>query len=154
MNSIRKQLFNIYPDAIETFGYVTKANRLAAGVPKEHYYDACMIATQGKPFTVKCSLYTKRDIPEGDYQQTKGVRSEQPVTTGRICGFRKFDKVRYLGREYFIKGRMSSGYAILMDLNGSRADFSSMPKGMKTPKLCNCRRISARKSQMVETVEI
>lgn len=154
MNSIRKQLFNIYPDAIETFGYVTKANRLAAGVPKEHYYDACMIATQGKPFTVKCFLYRKKDIPEGDYQHTKGVRSEQPVTTGKICGFRKFDKVRYLCREYFIKGRMSSGYAILMDLNGNRTDFSSMPKGMKTPKLCNCKRISARKSQMVETVGI
>lgn len=28
MNSIRKQLFRLYPDAIETFGYVTKANRL------------------------------------------------------------------------------------------------------------------------------
>lgn len=26
-------------NAIETFGYVTKANRLHLGVNKEHYYD-------------------------------------------------------------------------------------------------------------------
>lgn len=42
----------------------------------------------------------------------------------------------------------------ITDKMTKRADFSSMPKGMKTPKLCNCRRISARKSQMVETVGI
>ena len=51
MNSIRKQLFRLYPTAIETFGYVTKANRLRLGVSKEHYYDACAIATQGNAFT-------------------------------------------------------------------------------------------------------
>ncbi len=31
---------------------------------------------------------------------------------------RKFDKVKYFGKEYFIKGRMSSGYAVLMDIDG------------------------------------
>ena len=85
----------------------------------------------------------------GDFQKTKGIRSEQPITTSKICGFRKFDKVRYLGREYFIKGRMSSGYAILMDINGSKIDFSDMPKGFKTPKMVNLKRVKARSSWMV-----
>ena len=149
MNSIRKQLFREYPDAIETYGYVTKANRLNLGIDKEHYFDACVIATQGTAFTVNTVLYRKKCIPMGDFQKTKGIRSEQPITTSKICGFRKFDKVRYLGREYFIKGRMSSGYAILMDINGSKIDFSDMPKGFKTPKMVNLKRVKARSSWMV-----
>src|SRR5574344_1876413 len=72
----------------------------------------------------------KRKTP-GDFQQTKGVRSQQRIPTGKTYGFRKFDKVKYLGKEYFIKGRMSSGYTILMDIEGSKIDFSDMPKGWK-----------------------
>ena len=91
---------------------------------------------------------------KGDYQKTKGVRSEQPVTTGKIQGFRKFDKVRYFGIDCFIKGRMSTVYAILMDIEGNKIDFSFMSKGMKTPKLSNCKRIAARSSQMVCAMKI
>lgn len=154
MNSIRKQLFRYYPNAIETFGYITKANRLNLGVDKEHYYDACVIATQGKPFTVKTNLCKKKCVPDGDFQKTKGIRSEQTIVTDKICGFRKFDKVRYFGNDYFIKGRMSAGYATLMDIDGSTADFSSMPKGNKTPKLRNCKRVAARSTQMVQIVSV
>lgn len=150
MNSIRKQLFRLYPNAIETFGYVTKANRLRLSVEKEHYYDACTIATQGNVFTVKSNLYKKKCVPDGDFQKTKGVSSERPITTGKICGFRKFDKVKYLDREYFIKGRMSTGYAVLMDIDGNKADFSAMPKGYKTPKLSNCKRITARSTVITQ----
>ena len=149
MNSIRNQLLKLYPDAIETFGYVTKANRLVLGIEKEHYYDACTIATQGNAFTVKSNLYKKKCVSDGDFQKTKGIRSEQPIITDKICGFRKFDKVKYFGREYFIKGRMSTGYAILMDIEGKKIDFSAMPKGLKTPKLSNCKRITARSTQMI-----
>ena len=154
MNSIRKQLFRAFPNAIETFGYITKANRLAIGIDKSHYYDACTIATQGKPFTVKTKLCKKKCVSDGDFQKTKGIRSEQPIVTDKIYGFRKFDKVRYFGNEYFIKGRMSTGYAILMDIGGHKIDFSTMPKGYKTPKLSNCKRITARTSQMIQAVAI
>lgn len=154
MNSIRKQLFKLYPDAVETFGYVTKANRLLLGIDKEHYYDACTIATQGNIFTVKSNLYKKKCILDGDFQKTKGIRSEQPIITDKICGFRKFDKVRYFGNKYFIKGRMSTGYAVLMDIDGNKVDFSAMPKGYKTPKLSNCKRIMARSTEMIQTLVI
>lgn len=154
MNSIRKQLFRLYPDAIETFGYVTKANRLHLGVDKEHYYDACVIATQGKIFNIKSNLYKKRCIPDGDFQKTKGVRSERIIPTSKICGFRKFDKVRYFGSDYFIKGRVSRGYAILMDIDGNKVDFSWMPKGCKTPKLKDCKRMAARSVVITQTLKI
>ena len=70
---------------------------LHLGVDKEHYYDACTIATQGNAFNVKSNIYKKKCVSDGDFQKTKGIRSEQPIVTDKICGFRKFDKVRYSG---------------------------------------------------------
>jgi len=85
----------------------------------------------------------KKGIPAGDYQQTKGVRSERAITTGKIRGFRKFDKVRYCGQEYFIKGRMSTGYAILMGIDGKKVDLKPLAKFEKM------KRVSARSSWMI-----
>lgn len=120
------------------------------GVDKEHYYDACIIATQGNAFNVKSNLYKKKCVSDGDFQKTKGIRSEQSIVTDKIWGFRKFDKVCYFGNDYFIKGRMSTGYAILMDIDGNKIDFSTMPRGYKTPKLSNCKRITARSTVMMQ----
>ena len=62
-------------------------------------------------------------------------------------GFRKFDKVKYLGGEYFIKSRMNhGGFATLMDVFGNKIDFSYIPRGVKTPKLSICNRITPRSS--------
>ena len=92
-------------------------------------------------------VYYKRRVSKGDYQLTRGIRGEQKLPTGKIYGFRKFDKVRYFGKEYFVKGRMSEGgYVVFMNIFGDRIDFSYMPKGYKTPKLANCERLSARRS--------
>jgi hypothetical protein len=73
-------------------------------------------------------MLTKRCVPDGDYQQTKGKHSQQRIPTGKLGGFRKFDKVRYRGNEYFIKGRMATGYAILMDIHGNKIDLKPIPK--------------------------
>ena len=155
MNGIRLQLLKQYPEAIETFGMVTKANRLKLGIEKDHHLDACVIANQGNPITFKTrSVYVKKCVSDGDFQKTKGVRSEQPITTGKICEFRKFDKVKYYGNEYFIKGRMSTGYVILMNIYGKKADFSHLPKGFKTPKLSNCKRTSARNNWIIDELAI
>ena len=155
MNSIRRQLLKHYQDAIETFGMVTKANRLSLGIEKDHHLDACVIASGGNPVKLHTdAVYIKKSVAKGDRQKTKGIRSEQPIMTGKIQGFRKFDKVKYFGKEYFIKGRMSTGYAILMDIEGNKIDFSYMPKGMKIPKLCNCIRVAARDSVLVDKVAV
>jgi hypothetical protein len=143
MNSIRIQLLKCL-EAEETWGFVTKEHRLLAGLPKEHVFDAAMIATRGRtPIFHITSVLCKRCVPDGDYQQTKGVRSEQRIITGKIRGFRKFDKVRYLGQEYFIKGRMSTGYAILMDIHGNKVDLKPIPKFDKM------QRVSARCSWII-----
>ncbi len=124
-------------------------------LPKEHYMDAVTIASEGSNVSFKTKIVIlKKCIAKGDYQQTKGVRSQQRIPTGKIQGFRKFDKVRYLGNEYFIKGRMSTGYAILMDIEGNKIDFSDAPKGMKTPKMANMTRVSGRKSWIIQAKTI
>lgn len=94
MNSIRLQLLSRV-EAEETWGFVTKEHRLMAGLPKEHCFDAAVIATRGAtPVFLTTTVVVKKCVADGDYQQTKGVRSEQRITTGKIRGFRKFDKVR------------------------------------------------------------
>lgn len=125
MNSIRTQLLKHYPDAIETFGFITRANRLNLNISKEHYLDACVIASGGQEFNINCNLLQKKAIPKGDYQQTFGSHLEKHYQTGKVQGFRKFDKVRYKGKEYFIKGKMSSGYAFLMNINGTTQKFTN-----------------------------
>ena len=146
MSVIRSQLLKKYPDTIETFGFVTSENRNHLQLEKDHYIDACVIASCGLEFKPLDVVFYKRRVSKGDYQLTKGIRGEQNLPTGKICGFRKFDKVKYLGEECFIKGKMSSGFAILMNIDGNKVDFSSMPKGLKTPKLSNCTRVLARRS--------
>jgi RRXRR protein/HNH endonuclease len=140
MNSIRIQLLK-RGKAEETWGFVTKEHRLLAGLPKEHMFDATMIATRGvKPTFSTTSVLSKHCVADGDYQQTKGVRSEQRIHPGKIKGFRKFDKVRYMGQEFFIKGRMSTGYAILMDVDGNKVALKPIPRFDKM------KRVSARSS--------
>ena len=146
MNCARAQLLRTYPESIETFGYVTKANRYYLNVPKEHYLDACTIASGGKEFTISCSLFQKKCVSRGDYKRTMGDQSESLIPHGKICGFKKFDKVIYRGKIYFIKGRMSTGYANLMDFEGNPIKFTQKPK---TPKFVNMTRLSARKSTIV-----
>ena len=63
-------------------------------------------------------------------------------------GFKKFDKVGYLGHKLFIKGRMSTGYAKLMDIDGKTVDFKPIPK------LTKLRRLTARKSYLISQTHI
>ena len=146
MSIIRSRLLREYPDAIETFGFVTSENRNHLNLKKTHYIDACVIASGGLEFKQSNVIYYKCRVSKGDYRLTRGIRGEQKLPTGKICGFRKFDKVKYFGEEYFIKGRTSSGTAVLMDIFGSKINFNSMPKGLKTPKMFNFKRISVRRS--------
>ena len=154
MNSIRIQLLK-FLECKETFGFITKENRQLLNLPKEHYIDAVVIASQGNKVNFKTNnILLKKCIPYRDYQKTKGIRSEQKIPTDKIMGFRKFDKVKYLGKEYFIKGRMSSGFCILMDIEGNKIKFENAPKGMKTAKLINCERIQARKTWIITEKEL
>jgi len=68
------------------------------------------------------------------------------IPKGKIQGFKKFDKVIYLGKEYWIKGRMTSGYAVLMGIDGEKVTLKPIPKfkGFK--------RIGARKACVIALI--
>ena len=146
MSIIRSWLLKKYPDAVETFGFVTSENRHRLNLSKDHYIDACVIASGGSEFKELDVIFYKRRVSKGDYRLTRGIRGEQKLPTGKICGFRKFDKVKYFGKEYFIKSRKNTGFTMLMDIFGNEANFSNLPRGLKSPKLSNCRRVLARKA--------
>lgn len=145
MNSIRIQLMQMLPNAIETYGFVTKEHRQKMNLPKEHFFDAVAIASKhnGISFRTDEIIY-KKCVSKGDYQLAKGVRSEQKINTGKINGFRKFDTVKFKGENYFIKGRMTSGYAILMGIDNQKVNLKPIPK------FENLKRISARKTWLID----
>ena len=147
MNIVRSRLLRKYPGAIETFGFVTSDNRNHLKLEKTHYIDACIIASGGADFIQLEVLYQKRRVSKQDRQLCKGTRGEKKLPTGKVFGFKKFDKVEYLGERCFLKGRRSSGSFVLMDIDGSSIDFRSIG-GKQNPYYKVIKRVNARKSAL------
>ena len=137
MNSIRIQLLKHYPDAIETFGYITKANRQALSLSKDHYIDACVIASCGKPFNIKSKTYYKRVVGNGTRILAKFRKVPIHLDRGKIRGFRRYDKVKYKGKEYFIYARSKTGNFCVTDIFGNKPDFGIKTLGSVNPKYLN-----------------
>jgi hypothetical protein len=133
----------------ETYGYETKFKRERLDLPKTHYNDAiCVGLKDGEIPKLYPYLLRKIHIACGDYQLRKGHRSEQEIPTGKIMGIKKFDKVKANGVVGFVKGRMSTGYAILMDIDGKKIEIKPIPK------LETLQRIAARKSCLTNLTHI
>ena len=114
-----------------------------------------MIANGGPDVNFKSDIvYIKRSVTKGDYRQTKGERSEIRMNRGKVNGFRRYDKVQYKGNIYFIKGLKNGRYATLMDINSKTIKFPDAPKCDKTPKLSKFKRISARKTCIIDTEKV
>ena len=147
---LRSQLLKKFGDFEETFGYITKFNRESQSLLKTHYNDAACIASQGEIVGQNSEYFVRRLASKGDYQQTKGIRSEKNINTKKILGFKKFDQVKWQKKIGFIKGRMSSGYAVLMDIFGKKIEVKPMAK-LRNKKL---QRLVARNLILTQRVEI
>ena len=145
MSIIRSRLLKKYPNAIETFGFVTAENRNRLKLEKDHYIDACVIASGGLEFKELDVIYRKRRVSVQDRILTKGIRGERKLPTGKIYGFGKFDKVKYLGETCFIKGRRSSGFFVLMDIGNNSIDFRDRG-GKQNPSYKSIKRLNSRRS--------
>ena len=106
-----------------TFGYITKRNRLRLNLPKSHCFDAIAICNPKKIERIN-HIYKRVCIPRGRYQQTKGIRSEQRLPKGKLFGFRQWDKVKVRKQVGFIKGRRSSGFFDVCDIEGNSISHS------------------------------
>ena len=145
MSIIRSQLLKFYPNAIETFGFVTKENRNNLNLQKEHFIDACVIASAGKKFKQLDWLFKKRRVAKQNRQLCKGFRGEIKLPTGKILGFKRFDKVKYLNEVCFVKGRRNSGGFVLMDIDNNVIDFRDIG-GRQNPSYKLLERLNTRKS--------
>ena len=147
MSIIRSQLLKFYPDAIETFGFVTKTNRENLSLSKEHFIDACVIASAGRMFEQSNWLFKKRRVAKQNRQLCKGIRGEKKLPTGKVFGFKRFDKVKYLKEICFIKGRRNSGGFVLMDIDNNTIDFRDVG-GRQNPSYKLLERLNTRKSTL------
>lgn len=134
MNSIRTQLLRHYPYAIETFGYVTNANRQALSLSKDHYIDACVIASCGKLFSIESKIYYKKVVGNGTRILAKFRKVPIRLNRGKIKGFRRYDKVKYRGKEYFIYARSKTSNFCVTDIFGNKPDFGIKTLGSVNPK--------------------
>jgi hypothetical protein len=115
MSMVRWRLVN-ETDSKHTFGYITKSNRIAAGLDKSHSNDAFIIAggntqTQTQPVII-------RQVRKCNRKLYKGARSNIRNTAAReIKGFRRFDKVLWKDKVAFVFGRRTSGKFDIRDIN-------------------------------------
>jgi len=138
MGIIKSQLKKRFGEFKEVFGYETKYWReQVLGLPKTHYNDAISIVCNGEQEEIKIlnNVIYKKHVSRGDYQQTKGNHSEKKIPNSKLFGFKKFDKVKYNNVLYFIKGRMSSGYAILSNVFGEKVKLKPIPKFSKMERI-------------------
>ncbi|AKB74154.1 hypothetical protein MSLAZ_0893 [Methanosarcina lacustris Z-7289] len=144
-SQIRKSGWNF----AETFGYETKFRReQVLGLEKTHYFDAVAICCRDdQKVEVEDSVFLKRNVPAGDYQQRRGKRSEKKMPTGKLFGLRKFDLVKTENGIGFIRGKRSSGYFSISDIFGNKISDSVNVKK-------KCRRLSARSTTLVQMVQM
>ena len=142
---VKARLKRKFGEFEEVFGYQTKYKReQLLHLPKTHYYDAVAICCEeGENVEVSSTIYLKKHVSKGDYQQTKGKHSEKRVPTGKLFGLRKFDYIQTPKGNGFVKGKRSTGFFAISDLNGNTVNPSvNVKKG--------CVRLSARKTTLIE----
>ena len=120
MNVLRNMLVREYPEAELTYGFITKEIRRVLNLEKSHMTDACCIASHGILFDdSNTNKYKKKCVAKGDYPRT-GVKHGKftILPEGKIAGFRRFDKVEYENKKWFVSGRESVGRVTLTNIDG------------------------------------
>jgi hypothetical protein len=114
-------------DFEETFGFETKFKReQILKLSKTHYNDAIAICCEeGEIIQPAAHVYHKRHVASGDYQQTKGVRSEKRIPTGKLFGLKKHDFIQTTQGTGFVKGKRSTGYFALENILGEKIHASA-----------------------------
>lgn len=153
MSIIRSRLLKKYPNAIETFGFITSENRNHLKLKKDHYIDACVVASGGLKFKELDVIYRKRRVSVQDRVLTKGIRGEKKIPTGKVHGFKRYDRVKYLGEICFVKGRRIKDGFVLMDIDNNAIDFRDIG-GRQNPSYKSIERLNTRRSILCITKKI
>ena len=125
----------------ETYGYITKYRREKYGIRKTHTSDARCITgmmeavSSGTIYLVKPVRCHNRQTHKAKILRG-GIRkrNQAPYT---VFGFRLWDKVKFDGRDCFVKGRRTSGYFALTMLEGEKVADSAHYKKLKLLETAN-----------------
>jgi hypothetical protein len=123
MNVIRIKLLALFPDAIESFGYVTKANRYHYGIDKSHSNDAFVVAGGSRQDRVRVrSLSFKR---KNNRSLQKNRNGYAPAIRRQRYKIQPKDIVTWLGNTYTAQGMQNKG-AYLKFTDGLKSFVKSM----------------------------
>jgi hypothetical protein len=126
MNIVRSKMVDLL-NCDQTYGYITKHDRIELGMPKSHVNDAFVIAGgNGQEHAVHLHIGKQvrrqnRSLFKANF--LKGGKLKRN-TVKEVKGFRRFDKVKYDDKECFIHGLRSSGYFDLRTITGDRIGAS------------------------------
>ena len=126
MNATRWTLYNAidekYPNVEMTYGYITKYNRIQAGLPKAHHIDAkCITGFATVPSIDQTVIKIKmrrhnRQLHRATFN--KGHIRRAACLPTVTFGFQLYDIVLFDNHRYYIKSRRSSGSFTLVSVDG------------------------------------
>ena len=133
--ALYNKLKSIYPDVHLTYGYITKDDRIKAGLAKAHYTDARCISGHPNAKSLGYYFYQKKvrchnrqihklTISKGGYRKNNQAAKY-------VFGYQLFDKVLCKGEVGFIFGRRSSGLFDIRKLNGTKLSAGISYKKLK-----------------------
>jgi len=129
MNIVRRRLVEVL-DCCSTYGYETKAKRSGLGLPKSHVNDAFVIA--GGQEQTRSPEYLIKQVRKQNRKLYKGPHSGVKNTASRfVCGFERYSKVDYKGKECYVFGRRATGYFDLRLLDGTKVHASAKAQDCK-----------------------
>ena len=104
----------------ETFGYITKANREKAGLPKEHRYDAWAISNNpnaqlGSEWW-KMKQVQKHNRKIHKATPKKGGKRDLEQSPYKTHGYRLYDKIKFNNEIFFIIARRLNGCFTLKNI--------------------------------------
>ena len=138
--TLLNRLCKLYTNVYETYGYITKNDRIENNLPKEHYIDARCISgnPKAKPLDYyiyqKCVRKQNRQIHKNNF--LKGSYKKNNQLNGNVFEFELFDTVKYKNKQYFVFGKRKSGFLDIRNLDGEKVNDGSISY-KKLKRICN-----------------
>ena len=136
MNTTRWVLYDAikerYPNVKMTYGYITKYNRIQAGLSKAHHIDAkCITGFTTVPSMSQTVVKVKmrrhnRQLHRATF--SKGNVRKAACLPTVTFGFQLYDIVLFNNHRYYIKGRRSSGAFALVSVEGLKDENRNYKK--------------------------
>ena len=136
MNATRWALYSAinkkYSNVEMTYGYITKYNRIKAGLPKAHHIDAkCITGFATVPSMKQTVVKVKmrrhnRQLHRATF--SKGHVRKAACLPTITFGFQLYDLVLFNHHRYYIKGRRSSGSFALVSVEGLKEENRTYKK--------------------------